>query len=69
MIWALLSSRIRSWVLFALVLPLVGRLLSALGVRIAERRPRAGQALTTTGERLGDLRGMKRRRERRGPTS
>ncbi len=62
MIWAFLSSRVRTWVLFALVLPIVGRVLSALGVRVGERRPRAGRALTQTGDRLSDLRGKKRRR-------
>ena len=59
---AFLSSRIRTWLLFALVLPVVGKVLSALGVRVGEKRPRAGRALTTTGERMGDLRGKKRRR-------
>ena len=62
MIMAFLSSRIRTWLLFALVLPVVGRVLTALGVRVGEKRPRAGRALTTTGERMGDLRGRKRRR-------
>ena len=59
---AFLSSRIRTWLLFALVLPVVGKVLTALGVRVGEKRPRAGRALTTTGERMGDLRGKKRRR-------
>jgi hypothetical protein len=62
MIWAFLSSRVRTWMLFALVLPLVGRVLSALGGRMGDTRPRAGRALTRTGDRLGDLRGKKRRR-------
>ena len=62
MIWAFLSSRVRTWVLFALVLPVVGKVLSALGARVGEKRPKAGRALTGTGERLGDLRGKKRRR-------
>jgi hypothetical protein len=66
MIMAFLSSRIRTWVLFALVLPLVGRVLSALGGRVGERRPRVGRALTGTGERLTDLRSNKRRRRRGG---
>ena len=62
MIWAFLSSRIRTWVLFALVLPVVGKVLSAVGGRVGEKRPKAGKALTSTGDRLGDLRGKKRRR-------
>ena len=62
MIMAFLSSRVRTWVLFALVLPIVGKVLSAVGVRVGEKRPKAGKALTSTGDRLGDLRGKKRRR-------
>ena len=62
MIWAFLSSRIRTWVLFALVLPVVGKVLSALGGRVGTKRPKAGRALTSTGDRLSDLRGKKRRR-------
>jgi hypothetical protein len=62
MIWAFLSSRVRTWLLFALVLPLGGRLLHVLGVRVSERNPRAGQAMTSTGSRMQDLRGRRRRR-------
>jgi hypothetical protein len=62
MIWAFLSSRLRTWVLFALVLPVVGRVLTSLGARVGTNRPRAGRAMTSTGERLTDLRGKKRRR-------
>jgi hypothetical protein len=64
MIMAFLSSRIRTWLIFALVLPLVGRILTSLGVRVGERRPGVGRALTGTGDRLTDLRGRKRRRGR-----
>ncbi len=49
MIFALLSRRVRAWVAFALVLPLIGRVLQALGVRVSERNPRVGKALTTAG--------------------
>ena len=66
MILAFLSSRIRTWVLFALVLPVVGKVLSALGARVGEKRPKAGRALTSTGDRLGDLRGKKKKKRRRG---
>lgn len=45
MFLALLSARLRSWVIFALVLPVAGRVLDALGVRVARRNPRAGQAM------------------------
>ncbi len=45
MIFALLSARLRSWLMFALVLPLFGRLLEALGVRVARRNPRAGRVM------------------------
>jgi hypothetical protein len=50
--FALLSGRLRRWLLLVLVLPLAGRLLEAVGLRIAPRRPRAGRALTGTGQRL-----------------
>ena len=45
MFWALLSARLRSWLLFALVLPVAGRLLDAVGVWVGRRNPRAGQAM------------------------
>ena len=47
MIWALLSSRIRTWVLFAVLLPIVGRLLQAIGLRT--KNPRVAGALTKAG--------------------
>ncbi|MGI8535377.1 MAG: hypothetical protein ACR2K2_02580 [Mycobacteriales bacterium] len=49
MIMAFLSSRVRTWVLFVVLLPLFGRLLEKLGVRVGARNPRAGNALTTAG--------------------
>ena len=49
MFWAFLSTRLRTWVLFAVLLPLGGRLLEALGMRVGQRNPRAGHALTTAG--------------------
>lgn len=49
MLMDFLSSRIRTWVLFAVLLPLVGRVLQALGLRVGKRNPRAGDALTTVG--------------------
>ena len=62
MIWALLSRRLRAWALFAVLLPLVGRLLELVGVRVARRNPRAGSALTTA---AGYTRRPKSRRRRR----
>jgi len=59
--WIFLSNRLRQWVLFAFVLPLAGRLLSALGGRIGGRNPRAGAALT----RVGGLAARPTRRSRR----
>lgn len=47
MIMAFLSSRIRTWVLFAVLLPLVGRVLQSLGLRA--RNPRVAGALTKAG--------------------
>lgn len=46
---AFLSSRVRTWVLFAVLLPLVGRVLEATGLRVATRNPAAGRALTKAG--------------------
>ena len=60
MIFALLSRRIRSWLLLALVLPLFGRVLEALGMRVGGTRPRAGSAMTGVGQRLQN-RGRRRR--------
>ena len=54
-----LSSRLRRWLVFVLVLPLIGRLVETVGVRVAPARPRAGRALTTTGQTL--RRGRRRR--------
>lgn len=44
-----LSARLRQWLLFTLVLPLAGRLLEALGARLAHRNARAGQLLLQAG--------------------
>lgn len=63
MILAFFSARLRRWLLLALVLPVVGRLLEVLGVRITGRSPRAGAALTRAG---GYARRPRRRRFRRG---
>ena len=49
MIMAILSSRVRTWVLFAVLLPLVGRALEALGLRVGAKNPRAGGYLTSAG--------------------
>lgn len=64
MIFAFFSRRLRQWVLLALILPLAGRLLEAVGVRVGGRNPRAGRALRGT---AGYLRpqGQGRRRRRR----
>lgn len=62
MFLAFLSARVRQWLLFALVLPVAGRLLSTLGVRLAGRNPRAGQLLQQAG---GFARRPQTRRQRR----
>lgn len=49
MIMAFLSSRIRTWVVFAVLLPVVGRLLETVGLRVGARNPAAGRALTKAG--------------------
>ncbi len=47
MLMALLSRRLRTWVLFAVLLPLAGRVLQALGLRA--RNPRVSSTLTRVG--------------------
>ena len=46
---AFLSSRVRTWVLFAVLMPLVGRVLEAVGLRVGAKNPSAGRALTKAG--------------------
>jgi len=62
MIMAFLSSRIRTWVLFAVLLPIAGRVLQALGLRVGARNARAGSALTTAGGWARRPTGRNRRR-------
>ena len=50
--WLLLSTRLRTWLFVALVLPLLGRVLEAVGVRVGQNRPRAGDALAGAGQRM-----------------
>ena len=50
MLFALLSARLRQYVLFSLVLPVVGRLLQVLGLRVGTRNPQAGRLLTQAGD-------------------
>jgi hypothetical protein len=60
MIWAFLSSRIRTWVLFAVLLPIAGRVLEAAAART--KNPRVGEALAKAGGYARDPRGRRRRR-------
>jgi hypothetical protein len=46
MIWAFFSRRLRTWALFAVLLPLAGRVLDLAGRRVAPRNPQVGGALT-----------------------
>jgi hypothetical protein len=65
-IFAFLSARLRQWIVLAVVVPLVGRLLQGVGGRLTGRSPRLGTALTSTGGRLrGPRPGLLRRRRRR----
>lgn len=60
---AFLSSRVRTWVLFAVLLPLVGRVLEAAGPRVGARNASAGRAVTKAGELARrPTRGSRRRR-------
>ena len=49
-IWAFFSRRLRTWALFAVVLPLVGRVLGVVGRRVTPRNPQVGGALTKASE-------------------
>jgi hypothetical protein len=60
-IWALFSRRLRTWALFAVLLPLAGRVLEVLGRRVGRRNPQVGGALTTA---AGYARRPARRRRR-----
>ena len=62
MIWAFLSTRLRTWVLFAVLLPIAGRILEAVAPRVGRRNARAGDLLTKGGRWARDPRGRKRRR-------
>ncbi len=50
MIWAFFSRRLRTWALFAVLLPLVGRVLGLLGRRITPRNPQIGGVLTSAAD-------------------
>ena len=63
-IMAFLSSRVRTWVLFAVLLPTVGRVLERIGLRVGAKNPRAGNALTTAGGLARRPTGRSRRRRR-----
>ena len=43
--FAFLSARFRRYLVVTIVLPVVGRLLEAVGVRVGRRNPQAGRAL------------------------
>ena len=58
--FAFFYGRLRRWLVYVLVLPLIGRLVETVGVRVAPARPRAGRALTTTGQTLRRGRGRRR---------
>lgn len=49
MFFAFFSRRVRQYLLFTLLLPLAGRLLEAVGVRVGARNPRAGEVLGRAG--------------------
>jgi hypothetical protein len=62
--FAFFSRRLRTWLLFAVALPLVGRLLEGVGTRVAPRNPRAGSTMTSVGRRMADPRGKRAARRR-----
>jgi hypothetical protein len=48
-ILAFLSRRLRAWLLFAVLLPVVGRLLELVGVSVRDRNERVSDVLTKAG--------------------
>ncbi len=63
--WLFLSRRLRQWVLLALLLPFVGRLLERVGGGVAARNPRAGSAIVSAGRTAQQVGGRGRRSSRR----
>ena len=68
MIWAFLSTRIRTWVLFAVLLPLAGRVMQAVAPRVGQRNARAGDLLGKAGGYARDPRGKRHGADPRGGT-
>ena len=68
MIWAILSTRIRTWLLFAVLLPIGGRVLQAVAPRVSQRNQRAGDLLTKAGGYARDPRGKRPGTSSRGGT-
>ena len=60
MIWAFLSTRLRTWLLFAVLLPIAGRTLQAVAPQVAQRNERAGDVLNKVGGYARDPRGRHR---------
>lgn len=50
MIFALLSRRLRTFVLLSVLAPIAGKVLHEAGDRVSDRRPRAGKALHRGGD-------------------
>ena len=50
MIFALLSRRLRSWLLLSVLVPVAGKVLQEAGDRLEPRNPRAGRALRKSGD-------------------
>jgi len=61
-VWVFLSRRLRRYLFLVVALPLIGRLLEALGERVAASRPGASRGLRDAGRRLQS----RRRRGRSG---
>jgi hypothetical protein len=62
-IWAFFSRRLRTWALFAVLLPIAGRVLDVVGRRVTPRNPQIGGALTAAaGYARRPARGRRRRR-------
>jgi hypothetical protein len=61
-IFAFFSRRLRTWLLFSLLVPVLGRLLQATGDRVSPRSPRVGSALAKAGDVARPPKGRRSRR-------
>ena len=62
MIWAFFSRRLRTWALFAVLLPMLARVLGVVGRRVERRSPQVGGAMVKAADYARRPTGRRRRR-------